>query len=163
MNPDSPLIHSKHVFRAAILLLVGVVALILGRSLFVPDTWGESGWYRGAAVMEHRAKPVRHGGDQTCEPCHDIEYAEQKAGVHAPIRCELCHGPVALHVDLEEGEKLGDMPIRRNRELCELCHREQAARPAEFPQIDVRQHLIDYDVEPSPEVCFDCHEAHSPF
>jgi hypothetical protein len=163
MDPESPLIHTKHVFRAAILLVVGVVALILGRSFFVPETWGESGWYRGAAVAEHRAKPVRHGGNGSCEPCHDVEYAEHLAGVHAPIRCELCHGPVALHVDLEEGEKLAAMPIRRSRELCELCHRAQPARPSEFPQIDVRQHLLENGGESSPETCFDCHEPHSPF
>lgn len=163
MDPESPLVHSKHVFRAAILLLVGLVALVLGRSLFVPDTWGETGWYRGAAVREHREKPVRHGGNEACEMCHEAEYAEHTAGVHAPIHCELCHGPMGLHVDLEEGEKLADMPVRRNRELCELCHREQAARPADFPQIDVREHLQENDVEVTPTACFDCHDPHSPF
>lgn len=162
MNPESPLIHAKHVFRAAILLLFWLVVLILGRSLFTPETWGESGWYRGAAAVEHRAKPIRHGGDESCEPCHDAEYADHAAGVHAPVRCELCHGPVALHFDLEEGEKLGDMPVRRTRELCELCHREEAARPTGFPQIDVNEHVSEFGGELTPDACFDCHDPHSP-
>jgi hypothetical protein len=43
MDPESPLIHTKHVFRAAILLLAVVGGLLLGRSLFLPDTRGEYG------------------------------------------------------------------------------------------------------------------------
>jgi hypothetical protein len=123
MNPESPLTHAKHVFRAAILLLVVLIAMVLGRSLFVPETWGDFGPYRGAAVAEHRDKPIRHGGNDSCGMCHDVEYADHAAGVHATVQCELCHGPVALHADLEEGEMLAEMPVRRSRELCELCHR----------------------------------------
>jgi hypothetical protein len=39
MEPRSSLAHSKHVVRAALMLLVVIVALVLGRSLFVPPTW----------------------------------------------------------------------------------------------------------------------------
>lgn len=163
MNPESPLIHTKHVFRAAILLLAVVTLLLLGRSFFVPDTWGESGWYRGAAVDDHRAKPVRHLGDATCAMCHDVEAADHADGVHAVVRCELCHGPAVLHADIEEGEKIADMPVRRSRELCELCHRELDARPAGFPQIDVREHLSDQGGDLTPDACFECHDPHSPY
>jgi len=162
MNPESPLIHAKHVFRAAILLLAVIGALFLGRSLFVPDTWGEYGWYRGAAIDDHRASPVRYLGDESCAMCHDAESAEHSAGVHAQLRCELCHGPVAQHADLEEGEKTADMPVRRSRELCELCHRELAARPAEFAQVDVREHVTNMGGEITVDACFDCHDPHSP-
>jgi len=163
MNPDSPLVHSKHVFRAAILLLAVVIAMVLGRSLFVPETWGEFGQYRGAAVAEHRDKPIRHGGNEACATCHDAEYANLSSGEHASVQCELCHGPVASHVDLEEGELVAEMPIRRSRELCELCHRHLEARPAEFPQIDVREHLLAAGAELTDDACFDCHDPHSPF
>jgi hypothetical protein len=146
-----------------ILLLVVLVAMVLGRSLFVPETWGEYGQYRGAAVVEHRDKPIRHGGNGACAMCHDAEYADLSSGVHAALQCELCHGPVALHVDLEEGEVLAEMPVRRSRELCELCHRRLEARPADFPQIDVREHLAENDVELASDACFACHEPHSPF
>lgn len=163
MNPESPLLHAKHVFRAAILLLVALVAMVLGRSLFVPDTWGQFGPYRGAAVAEHRNKPIRHGGNDACAMCHDAEHAEHAAGVHAGVQCELCHGPVAFHVDLEEGEVLAEMPVRRSRDLCELCHRWLEARPPDFPQINVRDHLMDNGVELTPDACFECHDPHSPF
>jgi len=163
MNPESPLTHAKHVFRAAILLIAVVVTLILSRSLFVPETWGEYGWYRGAAVDEHRARQVRHLGDETCAMCHEAEFDVHAEGAHASVRCELCHGPVTLHADLEEGEKIAEMPVRRTRELCELCHRELAARAEGFPQIDVRDHLAEFDVALAPDACFECHDPHSPF
>lgn len=163
MNPESPLAHSKHVFRAAILLIVVVVAMVLGRSLFVPETWGEFGQYRGAAVAEHRDKPMRHGGNDTCAMCHDEEAAEVASGVHASVQCELCHGPVVLHADIEEGAVLAEMPIRRNRELCELCHRKLDARPADFPQVDVREHVTENGGELTADACFACHDPHSPF
>jgi len=162
MNPESPLMHAKHVFRAAILLLAVIAALLLGRSVFVPETWGEYGWYRGAAVDDHRARGVRHLGDESCAMCHDAEFADHSVGVHAPLRCELCHGPATLHADLEEGEKIGEMPIRRSRELCELCHRELAARPAGFAQVDVREHVTEMGGELTADACFDCHDPHSP-
>lgn len=162
MNPESPLIHTKHVFRAAILLIAVVTLLVLGRSFFVPDTWGEFGWYRGAAVDEHRARPIRHLGDRTCAMCHDNEAGDHAEGVHATVSCELCHGPVVLHADLEEGEKIADIPVRRTRELCELCHRQLAARPAGFAQVDVREHVTDMGGELTADACFDCHDPHSP-
>ena len=117
MNPESPLIHAKHVFRAAILLLAVLIAMLLGRSLFVPETWGEFGPYRGAAVAEHRDKPIRHGGNDSCAMCHDAEYADHATGVHASVQCESCHGPVAFHVDLEEGEVVAEMPVQRVRQV----------------------------------------------
>lgn len=163
MNPESPLAHAKHVFRAAILLLVVLVAMVLGRSLFVPDTWGEFGPYRGAAVAEHRDKQIRHGGNESCAMCHDVEYADHSQGVHASVQCELCHAPVALHVDVEEGELLAEMSVRRSRELCELCHRRLEARPSGFPQVNVREHVLENGGELTDDACFACHEPHSPF
>jgi hypothetical protein len=162
MKPESPLIHAKHVFRAAILLLAVLIAMVLGRSFFVPETWGEFGRYRGAAVADYRNKEMRHGGDDSCATCHEEEYADHAAGVHASVQCELCHGPVAFHVDLEEGEVLAEMPVRRSRELCELCHRRLEARPADFPQIDVREHVAENGGELSEDACFACHNPHSP-
>lgn len=162
MEPGSSLAHSKHVVRATLMLLVVIVALVLGRSLFVPPTWGESGWYRGASPREHRAQPVRHGGDAACEMCHSEQVEVHIDGVHHAVRCELCHAPAAVHVDLEEGEKLADMPMRRSRDLCENCHAYLAARPAGFPQIDAKRHVIDNGGELTPDACFDCHDPHSP-
>lgn len=62
MESDRPLRHARHIFRVGLLLLVVVVVLILGGGFFVPDSWGEYGWYRGEAVEEHRSHTVLHGG-----------------------------------------------------------------------------------------------------
>lgn len=162
MGPGSSLEHSKHVVRAALMLLVVVVALVLGRSLFVPPTWGESGRYRGDSPREHAAKTPRHGGDNACEMCHPEQVEVHNEGVHNAVRCELCHAPVANHVDLEEGEKLADMPVRRDRDLCENCHAYLSARPADFPQVESKRHVIDNGGEFTADACFDCHDPHSP-
>ena len=162
MEPGSSLAHGKHVVRAALLLLVVVVALMLGRSLFVPPTWGETGWYRGASLREHAARAARHGGDDACEMCHSEPVAVHAEGVHHAVRCELCHAPVADHVNLDEGEKLADMLVRRSRELCEGCHAFIEARPADFPQVDPKRHVADNGGELTADACFDCHDPHSP-
>ena len=163
MQPGNPIEHSKHVFRAGLLLVTVLVILLLGRSFFVPATWGEYGRYRGANVAEHMSEPLRHLGDDSCEPCHEEQYAAHREGVHHRVRCELCHGTATGHVDFDEGEKIGDMPVRRSRELCETCHARLDARPPGFPQIDPRQHVMENEGEFSPEACFDCHDPHSPY
>jgi len=157
---DGPLRHTKHVLRVALLLVVTVVALGLGRSLFVPETWGEHGWYRGAAVVDHRAHEVRHAGDTACGECHDEVLSRHDSGAHVSLRCELCHSVMTDHV--RDDEVVAEMPIGASFELCGRCHRTLNARPADFPQINPRQHLADMDVEPDNNVCVGCHDPHSP-
>jgi len=160
VDPDSPLRHTKHVFRAFLLLLALIVVLILGRSLFVPDSWGEHGWYRGAAVEEHRDHEVRHAGNAACGECHDDILARHDGGVHRPVRCELCHSVMTEHV--VDGEVIAEMPKADSLELCARCHRELNARPSGFPQINLRQHLADLDIETEPNICVACHDPHAP-
>ncbi len=160
MDSRSPLFHAKHILRAFIALLVLVVALLLGRSFFVPDTFGQYGHYRGASVAEFRALPVRHGGDTSCQECHADQFATHAAGGHHSVHCESCHAPLAVHV--AGGARVADMPIRRSADLCLGCHRRLEARPATFPQIQPREHLQEQDAEFTPDVCFDCHDPHAP-
>jgi len=163
MRPEGPLQHAKHIVRAGLLLVLGVVALVLGRSLFVPKTWGEFGHYRGANVAEQMDHPVVHGGNQACEECHPDEYEEVTGGVHASLACESCHAPLAAHVADEE--MIAEMPVQRSRSLCLNCHEQMDARPATHPQVIWKAHLKDQGVEESDftdAVCFDCHEAHAP-
>jgi hypothetical protein len=144
-----------------VLLLVAlIVVLVLGRSLFVPETWGEHGWYRAASVDEHRAHEVRHAGDAACGQCHDDVLESHDGGVHAGVRCELCHAVMTEHV--MDGEVVAEMPKRDTVELCGQCHRALNARPADFPQINTREHLEAMDVDMEPNVCVACHDPHSP-
>ncbi|MEZ4650091.1 MAG: cytochrome C [Candidatus Eisenbacteria bacterium] len=160
MDSRSPLVHAKHVFRAGFLFLVGVVALVVLRSLLQPPTWGEFGPYRGASVADCMALPVRHGGVVACAECHDDYAGVHQAGVHAPVGCEICHAPVGLHV--ADGDHIADMPIRKNESTCLRCHEERTARPKSFPQIVPAEHIAEMGGEPGPESCFECHDPHSP-
>jgi hypothetical protein len=161
VRPDGPLAHAKHIVRAGLLLVAGLVALLLGRSLFVPETWGEHGSYRAANVSEQMSHPVMHGGNTSCRDCHADEYEAVAGDGHATLACELCHAPLAYHV--ADGDKIADMPIRKSAALCISCHQRMDARPASQPQINPRQHVEDQDEEYDETVCFDCHGPHEPF
>ncbi|MEK7703581.1 MAG: cytochrome C [Myxococcota bacterium] len=160
MQPDSPLRHSKHVFRILLLLVVAVIAIFFGRALFVPATYGQFGAYRAANVAEQRDKPVKHGNDVSCQLCHASQFATHEQGAHARVRCEVCHAPVVLHA--VDGKKTAVMPTHKFKELCLRCHRGLSARPKDFPQIQPRQHVEDNGGTWSDEVCIECHQPHSP-
>jgi formate-dependent nitrite reductase cytochrome c552 subunit len=160
MRPDSPLRHAKHALRAFIALVVALVAIVLGRSAFVPVSWGQYGSYRAANVPQQMALSPMHGGNASCTTCHDTEPAALAAGPHATLSCESCHAPLAAHV--QDDEKIADMPKRKSAELCLQCHSQLDARPSTHPQIVARQHLDEMGVEFTEESCFDCHSPHAP-
>lgn len=160
MKTDNPMLHAKHIFRLVLLLVVAIVALVLGRSAFVPDTWGEHGSYRASNVPEQRALPVVHGGDVSCQPCHEEEYETKADGAHAPVRCEGCHAPVTAHA--RDGEKFADMPKPTDNTVCLRCHEQLDARPTSHPQVDPRQHVKRMGEDWSDDICLDCHIAHEP-
>ena len=160
MKSDSPLWHAKHVVRACLLLVVGIVALVALRSFLVPPSWGDQGWFRADNLQEQRDHPLLHRGDDACLECHEDEHAVHAAAGHASVRCELCHGPVGIHV--VDGEHAVEMPVRREATLCLECHRQLDARPDGFPQISPRDHVEEQGGEYGDAVCFDCHDAHEP-
>ena len=161
MKPDSPLYHSKHIFRAGFLFFLGVVGLIILRSAMQPDTWGQYGPYRGASILDYAAMAPKHAGSSACADCHEDEAATHEEGGHRTVSCELCHGALGLHI--QDEALVADMPVRRSAELCLDCHRALNARPASFPQIEPRKHVEENGEEFGPEVCFECHDPHSPF
>ncbi len=160
MRPDSPLFHAKHVFRALILFLLGVVALIVVRSLLVPPSWGAYGHYRGDSPAEYSALPVSYQGPASCAACHDEESKARDAGVHHTVSCEVCHAPLARHV--KDGDVIAEMPVAKTDALCLRCHLELDARPATFPQVQPRKHIEEQGGTDGPTACFDCHNPHSP-
>ena len=156
--------HTKHLWRAAILLGIILTAVVVGRHFLVPDSFGEMGYFRGSALDEFLVKPPEHGGTAACAECHD-DIADAKAsGGHASVQCEVCHAPLTTHV--VDDEKVADMDIDRSYTLCAYCHRRLIARPPDIPQIDLHQHL---ELAPGAiipaEACLDCHDTdgiHSP-
>ncbi|HUT53679.1 MAG TPA: cytochrome C [bacterium] len=156
--------HSKHIWRVFILLAVGVVFVVSGRHFLVPASFGKMGHFRFDSIGEYMAKPVMHGNDASCRKCHQDKYDAHEMGKHAAVRCENCHGPLALHV--ANGEKSADAQVVRSWELCAWCHQPLQARPKDFPQVDFREHLISEDIPVKgtipPKICFMCHDPHDP-
>jgi len=59
--------------------------------------------------------------------------------------------------------KTADMKVNKTVELCALCHRKLTARPADFPQIDLRAHVEGWGMQYRDGVCFTCHSnPHKP-
>jgi hypothetical protein len=147
--------HQKHLFRALFLLMLFIIVYIFARSLiFHPDTWIPE------AEKTARSYTPVFGPLDSCNNCH-AEVAEIKAeGGHKGIQCESCHAPLSTHA--EGKKKIAPMVFNRSAKLCMRCHQRLEARPADFPQVVVANHLGENGVAFSPDICIDCHMPHSP-
>ncbi|MHC5079681.1 MAG: cytochrome C [Planctomycetota bacterium] len=152
--------HTKHLWRAGLLLLLLPIAWIVCRHFLLPESFGAYGYYRYTAVEEWMSESVHHGDTVDCRACHEESYDTHKTGKHASVSCHSCHPPLVPHVEGEE--KVGDLPMDRSNEACALCHERLKARPKDFPQVDFEEHLKEEEVEMAEGVCLECHEAHSP-
>jgi len=140
-----------HLIRLAGLFAAGTLLFFVIRGFIVPRSFGEYGHYRGAAIAEIAAHPVKFAGHQTCETCHADVAQTKSGGKHAQVNCEACHGPQAKHADdpsIDPGKP--DTAV-----LCVRCHAASAARPKDFPQVDAEQHAAGVP-------CQTCHQPHSP-
>ena len=150
--------HARHVFRVALVLLVAIAAVFLGRGFLVPRSYGTFGPYRADNVAEQmKARVPAHAGPASCAPCHEKQAKARAAGGHRSVSCEVCHAPLLRHV--ADGQVTGPMPIDRSFTLCARCHRRIQGRPEKFPQVVLEQH-VPSKVEGA--VCLECHDPHSP-
>ena len=163
--------HTKHLWRALLLLLCAGVAGIVVRHFLVPESFGLEGPYRYDALADHMAKAPVHGSLTACKSCHGEVFDAHALGKHATVRCEVCHGPLnnpdplATHVKGEE--KNAAMPTDRSVKLCINCHQRLDAKPDDMPQIDAMEHLTTLEVAPEDGkledgLCITCHDVHSP-
>ena len=159
--------HTKHIFRAVILLVLAVIGFVVFRQIAKPASFGDEGFFRADNLEEQMAKPLIHGSLESCTSCMNEEKAakEVKANAHKSVHCETCHAPLSTHV--KDGKKFAAMNKKKTASLCVQCHTQLLARPAKFPQVNVAAHLKSFDVDmpnnvPKSDVCFDCHEAHDP-
>jgi hypothetical protein len=163
MPPSAPEVAARASLRhvVPVLVIVGlvVIAALIARVLLIPKTFGEYGYFRGAAPVEARDFPVRHIGQDRCAECHDNEAALHDKDAHAKVACETCHGPGSAHADAS-----GDGPIRvpRTRDDCLVCHRLLDARPGSFPQITWQDHYRFVGVKDESVQCIQCHSPHEP-
>jgi hypothetical protein len=140
-----------HLFRFLFLFVVAFVVFLVVRHFIVPKSFGQYGHYRGAAIAEIAAKPVKFAGHETCETCHADILDAKKSGKHANVNCEACHGPLANHAnDPSVAPAKLDTAV-----LCIKCHAASAAKPKTFPQVDADQHS-------GGVPCETCHKPHDP-
>lgn len=149
--------HSKHLWRAILIIVFALFAYLIIRALLVPHSFGEFGYFRGDNVQEQMDKEVVFANRGACATCHDNEDKMHKAGFHKTVQCQNCHAPLSYHI---YGDEVKEMPINRSPDLCLLCHKVLASRPVDFPQIDLDAHLKDAGAELKPGVCLTCHNPH---
>jgi hypothetical protein len=144
-----------HLKRAFTLLALAVIAFIFVRSMIVPQSFGQYGWYRGDSVIDNRNFPVEHAGSASCgeENCHKTIYSIWSGSGHKTLNCETCHGPSQKHAS---NVRIMPAPANDSRDYCGLCHFERAARPSNFPQIDPETHGENLK-------CTYCHNPHKPW
>ncbi len=143
--------HYDHVLRVAALFGVGIVAFLIMRSVLIPHDFGVYGFFRAGALDDARARPVSFAGEAACVDCHNTVADERRAGKHAQVRCEACHGPLVKHT----AGQMDTLPTEPDsHQLCVTCHLKLAGRPASFPQIVPADHYGDE--------CTACHKPHRP-
>ena len=141
-----------HLFRFAGLFVLAFVVFLVIRGYVVPKSFGQYGHYRGAAMGEIAAHPVKFAGHQACETCHtDVAEAKNK-GKHAHVNCEASHGALAKHAE----DPASVTPTKADTAvLCARCHTATAAKPKGFPQVNPADHS-------NGVPCETCHQPHSP-
>jgi uncharacterized CHY-type Zn-finger protein len=141
-----------HLFRFAGLFVLAFLVFLVVRQYVVPKSFGQYGHYRGAAIGEIAAHPVKYAGHDSCETCHADVLDVKKAGKHAHVNCEACHGPLAKHAD----DPASVTPVLPDTAvLCVRCHTASAAKPKGFPQVVPEDHSTGLP-------CQTCHKPHSP-
>jgi transcription elongation factor Elf1 len=143
---------AEHLFRLALLFLALLVIFLVVRAALVPKGFGTYGHYRAGALVDVRARALTFAGRAACLDCHDAVDAVKKAGKHAGLGCESCHGPANAHV-ADAGSVVP--PKLDAKTLCVVCHLENLAKPKGFPQIDPKEHAGDAS-------CVTCHDPHTP-
>lgn len=144
--------NSAHMIRPAVVLLAGIVAFLLIRTVVVPKDFGKYGHYRAGALADIGGLPISYAGHGQCVLCHADQAKVHDAGKHAGVTCETCHGPLAKHAD-DPVANVPKLPDVAN--LCRRCHEKDAAKPQGFPQVETVSHS-------QGMLCDACHQPHNP-
>jgi len=141
-----------HLFRFAGLFVLAFIVFLVVRGYVVPKSFGQYGHYRGAAIGEIGARPVKYAGHDACETCHSDKAEEKSKGKHAHVNCEACHGALAKHAE----DPAAVTPTKPDTAvLCARCHTATAAKPKGFPQVNSTDHS-------NGVPCQTCHQPHNP-
>ena len=148
-----------HVLRPLWLAIGLVVVILVARQFLVPDDFGVHGdsftynFYRQSNVQEWKDFPAKYQGKESCEECHEENFAQHANSPHENIQCENCHGPGVGHPD-----DIEHLPLNTTREMCLRCHQtldDPDSRRAELPNVDGAKHKRRRE-------CVKCHNPHDP-
>jgi len=174
---------TRHLRIIIFLIITGGAGAMFVRSQLIPSDFGERGPYRGAALAEEAALPLILQSDATCLKCHTNVHEERADSPHKAVRCLHCHGNGREHIAAataaaESPDKLIppaaewdgdfltkiDLFITQDRSTCLVCHLSVVGRPESFRSINVAEHLEEQGAGEidSRNVCYECHEGHSP-
>jgi hypothetical protein len=133
-----------------ILLTIGIVGTYLVARVFLtPQSFGQYGWYRGAALEELAARTPVYAGKKSCDECHSDVVHTLAGDAHKTLSCEGCHGVSRDHVNNPD-----ILPVKLTGSHCIRCHEANPSRPTWFKQIVVKDHY--------PGKCVECHLPHQP-
>ena len=133
-----------------VLLTLGIVGTYLvARTLLVPQSFGEYGWYRGAALEEIASRTPVFAGKKACAECHTDVAQKLAHSEHQTLSCEACHG-----ANREHALNHDVVPAKVPDSFCLRCHEANPSRPKWLKQIVVKEHY--------GEKCSDCHLPHQP-
>jgi len=142
----------EQIGRLLIVFTVFIGGVLLVRTFAVPAALKETGQHRTSTIERELAKPVRYGGSEKCQDCHEDEAELKAKGYHRTVACETCHGPLAAHIEAPLKVRPS---VPQKRDFCPLCHAFDPSRPTGFPQINPTTH--------NPvKACTQCHKPHDP-
>jgi hypothetical protein len=134
-----------------VLLTLGIVGTYLvARYFLTPQSFGEYGWYRGAALAELASHDRAYAGSKACEECHSEQHQLLLSAAHKGLSCEACHGAAQAHADNPDLK-----PEILNYSHCVRCHEANPSRPKWHKQVTAWTHY-------TGETCTACHIPHNP-
>ena len=137
------------ILRLVLLTLVIIGSYFVLRMFLKPESFGEFGHYRGAALAERAALEPVFAGAKACAECHTEVIEVQDKHEHRRISCESCHGPARAHARDPDVKTTVFAETR-----CLRCHAQEPARPITQKQIVATDH---YEGK-----CLECHLPHNP-
>ncbi len=138
------------IFRLVLLTIGIVVSYVIAKHLLTPASFGDYGFYRGAALEEMASQAPVFAGQQACAECHSKVIETLVKGKHKTVSCEACHG-----VSRDHAANPDLLPVKLAGSHCLRCHEANPSRPAWFRQITVKDHY-------PGEKCTECHVPHQP-
>ena len=134
------------------LLAVGIVAAYaVARYVLTPASFGQYGWYRGAALAEMATRDQVYAGKKACEECHSDEYQKLMKHEHKGVSCESCHGPGQAHANDPRPDNIEKSTFA----TCLRCHEANPSRPKWHKQVVIKTHY-------PGQKCTECHVPHQP-